>query len=171
MMFKALGRIWMRRKNSRREACGPHCLETWQRSWAKTGPRGRKKNTWVWCLHPKKITHLKKKVVVSCVEKGQANEVTTGFQGHFKVIGDLEQRSSYGVQQDETSWSSMSPPCVRPFSVYPPWHLCLSLVPHQPVCTILDTGPTMTVPADVCWCCIFMTRQLHQQPFLALLSL
>ena len=169
MMFKALGRIWMRRKKSRKEACGPHCLETLQRSWAKTGLQGRK-NTWVRCLHPKKLMHLKKKVVVSFVEKGQANEVTTGFH-KFKVIDDLEQRNSSGVQRDETSWSSMLPPCIGPFSVYPLWHLCLSLVPHQPVCSILETGPTMTVPADVCWFCIFMTRYLHQQPFLALLSL
>lgn len=46
--------------------------------------------------------HLKKKVVVSFVEIGQANEVTTGFH-KFKVIDDLEQRSSSGVQRDETS--------------------------------------------------------------------
>ena len=57
----------------------------------------------MWHLHPKKIMHLKKKVVVSCVEKGQANEVTTGFH-KFKVIDDLEQRQSYGVQRDETSF-------------------------------------------------------------------
>ncbi|CAI9172271.1 unnamed protein product [Rangifer tarandus platyrhynchus] len=47
--------------------------------------------------------HLKKKVVVSCAEKRQANEVTTGFH-KFKVIDDLEQRQSYGVQRDETSF-------------------------------------------------------------------